>query len=405
MLGSIAEGDTTIRGFLRGADNLATISAFRAMGINIEEKEDVLVVHGKGLKGLSQPPDVINAMNSGTTARLLTGILSGQSFGSVITGDASLRGRPMGRVVQPLSLMGADISGEKDSTLLPLVIRPAKLRGISYNTPVASAQLKSAILLAGLYAEGETKVTEPAQSRDHTERMLKAMGADITAEGLTTAIKGGVTLRGLHIDVPGDISSAAFFMVAALIVPGSELLIKGVGINPTRTGIVHILKEMGGDIELTNMRGEDLEPTADILVRASKLKGMNIDGHTLLPAIDEFPIITIAAAFAEGRTKISGAGELRVKESDRIAAMAHVLAAMGLSCEEEPEGMSITGMEYGRLCGGNFKSHGDHRVAMSLAIAALGAQEELIIDDAACVDVSYPGFFKALDGVCGGKAQ
>jgi len=422
MLGSIAEGDTTIKGFLDGADNRATIAAFRAMGVNIEERLEegvkTLIVHGVGLRGLTKPLAEINAMNSGTTARLLTGLLSGQSFSSVITGDDSLRARPMGRIVKPLTLMGARIkgreespsSGRKDTTFLPLNISSAVLGGIHYDTPVASAQLKSSILLAGLYAEGETSVTESAQSRDHTERMLKAMGAGITRDGLTVTIKSGSPLKGINIDVPGDISSAAFFMVAALIVPGSELLIKGVGVNATRTGIIHILRDMGGDIELKNIRGEDLEPTADILVKASELKGIDIDGSALLPAIDEFPIITVAAAFAKGTTKISGAGELRVKESDRIAAMAWLLKGMGLSYVTEPEGMSIEGSNIRTLKGGRtfkrvYKSLGDHRVAMSLAVAALRAGDPLTIEDSHCVDVSYPGFFSALQKVRGGKKK
>ncbi|MFQ5354291.1 MAG: 3-phosphoshikimate 1-carboxyvinyltransferase, partial [Thermodesulfobacteriota bacterium] len=325
MLGAIAEGDTFIKGFLDGADNLATIAAFRAMGVHIEEQvhegEKDLLVHGVGLKGLQEPRDVINALNSGTTARLLTGLLSGQSFFSVITGDTSLRSRPMGRVVDPLRVMGAKIIGREDSSLLPLALAPADLKSMSYSTPVASAQLKSSILLAGLYAEGETKVTEPAPSRDHTERMLKAMGGDIVVEGPTSAVRGGTTLKGIDIDVPGDISSAAFLMVAALIVPDSELLIRGVGVNPTRTGIINILQEMGADITLMNERGGHLEPTADILVRSSGLTGIEITGEKLLPAIDEFPVITVAAAFAEGTTRITGAWELRVKESDRISAM------------------------------------------------------------------------------------
>ncbi|MFQ5428620.1 MAG: 3-phosphoshikimate 1-carboxyvinyltransferase, partial [Thermodesulfobacteriota bacterium] len=349
---------------------------------------------------------------SGTTARLLTGLLSGQSFPSSITGDESLQGRPMGRVVEPLTRMGANITGRevtastgsKDTTFLPLKITPSVLSGISYNTPLASAQLKSAILLAGLYAEGETVVREPAPSRDHTERMLRAMGAHITVDDLTIAIRGGTPLKGINIDVPGDISSAAFFMVAALIVPGSELLIKNVGVNPTRTGIITILREMGGHIRLQNERGGDLEPTADILVRASRLNGVEIGGEKLLPAIDEFPVITAAAAFAEGATTISGAGELRVKESDRISAMAGVLKAMGVECVEEPEGMSIEGTKFGRLRGGVFASHGDHRVAMTLGVAGLGVADKISIQDASCVDVSFPGFFTLLEKVSGGRS-
>jgi len=400
ILGALAEGETVVRGFLHGADNRATINAFRAMGVEIEERSDeTLLVQGRGRGGLLEPADVINAMNSGTTARLLTGLLAGQGFFSVITGDQSLRGRPMGRVVRPLREMGAEIGGRKGATLLPLAIGPAKLRGITYKTPVASAQLKSAILLAGLYAEGRTMVKEPALSRDHTERMLRAMGAEIKVKGCTVSIEGGSTLHGLDIDVPGDISSAAFFMVAALIVPGSEILIRNVGINPTRTGIIDILKKMGGDIQVGNKRGEGLEPTADILIRASALKGVEIDGEALLPAIDEFPIICVAAAFAEGVTKIRGAGELRVKESDRVAVMAGVLSAMGVRCVEKPDGIEIDGAGFGRLSGGQFETHGDHRVAMSIAVAALGAGGETAIKQASSVDVSYPGFFSDLETV------
>ncbi len=400
MLGAIAEGDTVIRGFLYGADNRATVAAFRAMGLEIEEGFEkgakTLIVHGTGLRGLREPDDIINALNSGTTARLLTGLLCGQSFFSVITGDDSLRTRPMKRIVEPLSLMGGRISGRVESTLLPLAITPSELKGINYSTPVASAQLKSSILLAGLYARGRTSVTEPALSRNHTETMLKAMGADITVDNLTVTISGERPLKGIHIDVPGDISSAAFLMVAALIVPESRLLIKGVGVNPTRMGIIHILKKMGGDITLLNLKGDGFEPRADILVSASNLKGINITGTELLPAIDEFPIITIAAAFAEGSTGISGAGELRVKESDRISVMRGILRGMGVSCEEAPDGLSLEGREYGTLGGGSFNTRGDHRVAMSLAVAALGAREEVTIEDGHSVDVSYPGFFTAL---------
>jgi len=400
MLGAVARGETTIRGLLPGADNRATMAAFRAMGVEMEERGGVAVVHGRGRGGLKEPEDVIDARNSGTTARLLSGLLSGQGFFSVITGDASLRARPMGRVVEPLSEMGAEIIGRSGATLLPLAIGPASLKGISYWTPVASAQLKSAILLAGLNAEGKTTVTEPARSRDHTERMLRAMGAGLTIDGLSVTIEGGGELHGIEIDVPGDVSSAAFFMVAALIVPGSEILIRNVGVNPTRTGIIDILGAMGGDIKVENLRGEGLEPTADIIVRASKLQGIKITGADLLPAIDEFPVITVAAAFAEGVTEITGAEELRVKESDRIAAMAALLDAMGVRCVESPGGLVIEGREFGTLGGGEFPAQPDHRVAMSLAVAALGAGEEVSIHDASSVDVSYPGFFTDLSRIC-----
>ncbi len=400
MLGAIAEGDTVVRGFLRGADNIATINAFRAMGVEIDDQGGgVLLVKGRGRSGLSEPGDVIDAGNSGTTARLLTGLLAGQGFFVVLTGDESLRARPMGRVVRPLREMGAEISGRKGATLLPLALGPAELCGIKYETPVASAQLKSAILLAGLFAKGETAVTEPAPSRDHTERMLRAMGACVSSAGTTVSVEGGSALQGLEIEVPGDISSAAFFMAAALIVPGSEILIRNVGINPTRTGVIDILKAMGGDICILKRRGEGIEPMADILVKASPLRGVEIDGAALLPAIDEFPIICVAAAYAEGATKISGASELRVKESDRVAAMAGVLSGMGVKCVERPDGIEIEGSRFGALKGGEFETHGDHRVAMSLAVAALGAGGEVRIKESECVDVSYPGFFSDLERV------
>jgi len=400
MLGSIADGVTEVEGFLEGEDNLSTIGAFRAMGVKIERPAPSRVrITGRGMRGLTEPGDVIDAGNSGTTARLLTGLLSAQPFYSVLTGDASLRSRPMKRVVEPLRLMGATIAGRKDGSLLPLSISGGKLAGMEYRTPVASAQLKSALLLAGIYAEGRTTVIEPGRSRDHTERMLRYFGADVEVDGNATTVGSTKALRGCKIIVPGDISSAAFFMVAAMITSGSEIIIKGVGINPTRTGIIDILKKMGGHIELLNEREECGEPIADILVKSSALRGAEITGAQLLPAIDEFPIICVAAAFAEGATTITGAGELRVKESDRIAAMAGCLSAVGSTAIESAEGITIEGNSGGHVRGGQVNSSGDHRIAMSMAIAALRSREGIEIEGAGAVDVSFPGFFETLEKV------
>lgn len=404
IFGSIAEGTTTVEGFLEGEDNLSTISAFRSMGVRItREGPGRLVVDGVGLRGLAEPGDVIDAGNSGTTARLLTGLLSAQDFFTVLTGDSSLRSRPMGRVVEPLALMGADISGRRESTLLPLAIKGRPLTGIEYSTPVASAQLKSSILLAGLYAEGETTVAEPAKSRDHTERMLRVFGADVDFIGNSVRVRSTNRLNGVKINVPGDISSAAFFLVAAAISPGSELVVRGVGVNPTRTGILHILENMGTALEVRNLSGTEGEPVADLAVRSTPLTGVDITGAELLPAIDEFPILCVAAAFAGGTTRISGAAELRVKESDRISAVSRLLASIGVPVEEKPDGLVIEGLG-GELASGGavVESHGDHRVAMAAAVAALRCAEPLEITEPGCIDVSFPGFLELLESVRGG---
>lgn len=398
MLGSLAEGITEINGFLEGEDNFSTIKAFRSMGVEVEHLGNYKVkVKGAGIGGLKEPEDIIDAGNSGTTTRLITGILSAQPFFSVITGDASLRKRPMKRVVEPLSLMGASISGRKDGSLLPLAIKGQRLKGITYRTPVASAQLKSAILLAGIYAEGETAVIEPEKSRDHTERMLKLFGADVRTDKNVIKVRSTKRLNGCKINIPGDISSAAFFMVGAAITPASSLLIRDAGVNPTRTGIIDILKKMGGSIELLNEREVSGEPVSDILVKSSRLKGIDISGEELLPAIDEFPIICVAAAFAEGTTRISGAKELRVKESDRIAVMSEALSAVGIPNTEKEDGIIIEGIK-GEIKGGAIESHGDHRIAMSMAMAALRSASGIEIKGAASVDVSFPGFFDKLNG-------
>jgi 3-phosphoshikimate 1-carboxyvinyltransferase len=400
MLGAIANGTTTVRGFLRGGDNMATMGAFRSMGIQIDDDGETVFIQGKGLHGLSEPDDVIDCGNSGTTIRLITGLLAGQSFFSVVTGDQYLRKRPMKRVVEPLTRMGARILGRSQSSLAPLAISGGSLNVIGYESPVSSAQVKSAIMLAALYADGETSVREPSLSRDHSERMFRLFGASLEIFKSGVTVKGGVELRGQEISVPGDISSATFFMVAALITPGSELLIRNVGINPTRTGAIDILRAMGGDIQLLDQREVSGEPVADILVRSSRLKGCAIAGSVVPRAIDEFPVICVAAACAEGVTTISEARELRVKETDRISAMAINLRKLGVTVEECDDGMTVTGVE--RLSGGSVDSFGDHRIAMSLAVAALVSTDGITIADTGCVATSFPTFFPLLEKVSRG---
>ncbi len=401
MLGSLAEGTTMVHGFLHGEDNHATLNAFRAMGIVIEELAGgVLKIHGRGLHGLAEPGDVIDCGNSGTTIRLMTGLLAGQAFFSVLTGDKYLRRRPMKRVLGPLSTMGARIWGRGGGELAPLAIQGGPLRPAAYDSPIASAQVKSALLLAGLYAEGETRVREPHLSRDHSERMLRYFGADVRPfEGGVTVV-GGPRLRGQEVFVPGDISSAAFFLVAGLITPDSELLVRNVGINPTRSGIIDILQQMGGSLELLNQRELSGEPVADILVKSSDLKGIEIGGGVVPRAIDEFPVVSVAAAFAEGTTVIRDARELRVKETDRIAAMTAELSKLGARVEPREDGMVITGGA--SLSGGSVISHGDHRIAMSMAVAAQRAASSVTIEDTSCTATSFPNFWELLES--SGKA-
>jgi len=400
MLGAIANGTTTVRGFLRGGDNMATMGAFRSMGVEINDDGETIVIQGKGLHGLTEPGDVIDCGNSGTTIRLITGLLAGQSFFSVVTGDQYLRKRPMKRVVEPLSRMGARILGRNQGSLAPLAISGGALNAIGYESPVSSAQIKSSIMLAGLYADGETSVREPSLSRDHSERMFRLFGASLEIFNNGVTVKGGIELQGQEISVPGDISSATFFIVAALITPGSELLIRNVGVNPTRTGAVDILRSMGGSIELLNEREVSGEPVADLLVRSSRLKGCAIAGSVVPRAIDEFPAICVAAACAEGTTTIREARELRVKETDRITAMATNLRTLGVTVDECDDGMTITGVE--RLSGGSVESFGDHRIAMSLSVAALVSQDGITISDTECVDTSFPSFFPLLAKVARG---
>jgi len=401
MLGAIANGVTIVKGFLRGEDNMATMSAFRAMGVEINDDGTTIAIQGKGLHGLSEPQDIIDCGNSGTSMRLLTGLLAGQPFYSVLTGDQYLRKRPMKRVVEPLTGMGARILGRDHGNLAPLAISGSPLTATGYESPVSSAQIKSAIMLAALYADGETSVREPSLSRDHSERMFRLFGASIELFFNGITVKGGVELQAQEINVPGDISSAAFFIVAALITPGSELLIQNVGVNPTRTGVIDVLKNMGGKIELLNQREISGEPVADILVRSSILKGIDIKGDVVPRAIDEFPAICVAAACAEGKTTVREAGELRVKETDRISAMATNLRALGVSVDECDDGMDITGVE--ELAGAKVDSFGDHRIAMSMAVAGLVSKGGVTIKDVGCIATSFPNFFELFETVRGIK--
>ncbi len=395
MLGSLATGTTLVRDFLISDDTLSTANAMRALGASIEISGTQVLVKGNGLHGLKEPDKIIDCGNSGTTTRLLIGLLSPQQFTSTLTGDKYLQARPMKRVVGPLAQMGAKINGNEEGNKLPLTIIGSNLKGISYELPVASAQVKSAILLAGLYAEGETEVIEPEPSRDHTERMLTYLGVPIKKNGHSIKINKVSKINSGEIIVPSDLSSAAFFMVAALITPGSEVLIKNVGINPLRTGVIDILKNMGGDIEIINERGVNGEPIGDILARSSNLHATEISGDIIPKAIDELPLVAVAASFAEGTTLIKDAKELRVKETDRIHAMATELGKLGVQVEEFEDGMSIIGTQ--TLTGAKCSSWGDHRIAMSIAIAAFRAKGETEIIDADCVSVSYPGFFEVLD--------
>ncbi len=395
MFGSLAEGTTRISGFLMGEDNLSTWKAFESMGVTISQTGiDALEIKGVGLNGLKEPGDVLDCGNSGTTMRLMTGLLAGQNFFSVLTGDKYLRKRPMKRVVTPLAAMGAQIWGRDGGEKAPLAIQGGALTPTTYASPVSSAQVKSAVLLAGLSVDGETTVTEPHLSRDHSERMLSCFGAEVRPFEGGVSLTGRPRLLGQKVVVPGDVSSAAFFMVAGLITPGAELLIRNVGINPTRSGIIDILVAMGGQMEMLDIREQSGEPVADVLVRHSQLKGIEICGDMVPRAIDEFPVISVAAALAEGITTIRDAEELRVKETDRIDAMVSELGKLGGQVEGRPDGMVITGVE--QLNGGTVTSHGDHRIAMSLAVAALSARDSVTIQDAACTETSFPGFWDLL---------
>lgn len=387
MLGSLANGVTEISGFLKGADCLSTIDCFRKMGIDIDINSENVTVHGNGLRGLQQPYEMLYTGNSGTTTRLLCGILAGQNFDTSITGDASIQKRPMGRVVKPLSMMGAKIENE----YCPLYITGTKLHGIDYKMPVASAQVKTAIILAGLYADGETVIHEIEKSRDHTELMLSAMGADLTVDNLDITVKPTNDLTTVNVDVPGDISSAAFFLVLGAIMPNSQITVTNVGINPTRTGIIDVLKDMGADITLENVHTSAGETVADITVRSSSLKGTTVGGDIIPRLIDELPIIAVAAVFADGQTVIKDAQELKVKETNRIRAVVDEFNKCGIDITETDDGMIINGGK--SIHGADFKTYGDHRMAMSLTVLAQLADGESTLDDSDCACVSYPTFF------------
>jgi len=394
MFSAIAEGTTEISGFLAGEDTLNTARAMRTLGIQVDDLgAGRFLVHGKGLRGLSEPGGVLDLGNSGTGMRLLAGLLAGQDFFSVLTGDQYLVKRPMGRIAEPLRSMGAAIDGRSGGKLAPLAIRGAgkNAKAIAYQSPVASAQVKSAVLLCGLYADGVTSVNEPHKSRDHTERMLRFFGADVREEGLQVSVRGNQVLRASGLlAIPADISSAAFFLVAAAIVPGSELLIRNVGVNPTRTGILDALGAMGADIVMENRREQAGEPVADLRVRHRALRSTEIGGDSIPRLIDEIPVLAVAAACADGTTVIRNAEELRVKESDRIATMAAELRKLGAHVRELPDGMEISGNR--RLRGAVCESHGDHRIAMSLAVAGLTAEGPTTVRDTEWIETSFPGF-------------
>jgi len=396
MLGSLAEGTTQVTGFLQGEDALATVAAFRAMGVEIEGPVDgKMTIHGLGLRGLTAPSNIMDMGNSGTSMRLLAGILAGQPFDSELVGDASLMKRPMGRVITPLTKMGASIDSAPEGRPPLKVNGGQSLKGIHYDLPMASAQVKSSVLLAGLFAEGRTSVTEPAPTRDHTERMLRGFGYEVDNHNGVISLEGGGTLRGTDIDIPADVSSAAFFLVAASIAPGSDLTLEHVGMNPTRIGVLNILGLMGADIEVLNQREVGGEPVADLRVRHAPLRGIVIPEEEVPLAIDEFPALFVAAACAEGRTILRGAEELRVKESDRIAAMAEGLTTLGITNEPTPDGIIIEGGEFG---GGSIRTFHDHRIAMSFAIAALRAKAPIEVLDCDHVATSFPNFAELAAG-------
>ena len=393
MFGSLAKGTTRISHFLEGADCLSTIACFRKMGIDIERNASEILVHGKGLHGLSAPDGILDVGNSGTTTRLISGILAGQNFTSELDGDDSIRTRPMKRIMTPLTSMGADITSKRDNGCAPLVIDGKTLHGIHYDSPVASAQVKSCVLLAGMYADSITSVTEPFLSRNHTEIMLNYFGAKVTSEGTTASIVPEPALNGREIQVPGDISSAAYFIAAGLLTPGSEILLKNVGINPTRAGILKVCMDMGADITLLNESTEG-EPTADLLIRTSNLKGTTIEGGIIPTLIDEVPMIAVMAAFADGTTVIRDAQELKVKESDRITVMVDNLKRMGADIEGTEDGMIIHGGK--PMHGAAIDSHLDHRVAMSFAVAGTICDGTMDILNGDCVNISYPEFYNDL---------
>lgn len=399
MLGALAKGTTKITNFLQGADCLSTIGCFRQMGIEIENTSNEVLVHGKGLHGLRAPQNTLDVGNSGTTMRLLCGILSPQAFASALTGDRSIQTRPMKRVIEPLSQMGADIQSLKGNGCAPLQIQGSRLKGIHYQSPVASAQVKSCVLFAGMYADKTTSVTEPVLSRNHSELMLQHLGAKLSGEGTTVSIEPEPLLEAREIPVPGDISSAAYFIAAGLLVPHSQILIKNVGVNPTRSGMLKVCHAMGADIQYLNEHRDSGEPTADLLVTSSSLTGTVIEGEIIPTLIDELPMLAVMAAFAQGKTIIRNAEELKVKESDRIKAVTENLSAMGADITATCDGMIINGGR--RLTGADIRTQKDHRIAMSFAVAALAAEGATHIGDADCVNISYPEFYQDLQKLGG----
>jgi 3-phosphoshikimate 1-carboxyvinyltransferase len=404
LLGAIAEGTGRVENFLPAADCRATLGVVRALGIEVEELSATsLIVHGRGLRGLQEPDDVLNCVRSGTTMRLLAGILAGQPFLSVLSGETQLRRRPMARIAEPLRQMGATVLGRDGGRLPPLAIRGGELHGVEYTLPVASAQVKSALLLAGLYADGPTRLHVPGPARDHTERMLMTLGGELGVEEPATGQSGieklgggeiGIwpeqRLRAVDVQVPGDFSSAAFLIVAAALEPGSEIAIEGVGANPTRTGLLDVLWAMGAEISLENERIESGEPVADLVVRASALRGVEVSGDTVVRMIDEFPVLAVAATQAQGETVVRDAAELRVKETDRIATTVEELRRLGVEIDARPDGFVVHGPT--PLRGAAVDSHGDHRLAMALAVAGLVARGETVVQDVACIGDSFPGF-------------
>lgn len=397
MFGALANGTTEITNFLKGADCLSTIDCFRKMGIQIENEALAVRVHGRGLDGLNMPSEILDTGNSGTTTRILSGILAGQSFECTLSGDESIQSRPMERVMNPLKLMGANISSLKNNGCAPIRITGSPLKGIDYISPVASAQVKSAILMAGLYAEGKTSVTETYLTRNHTELMLQQFGGSIKTTNTTAVVSPRPELEAQHIDVPGDISSAGYFIAAGLIIPDSEIVIKNVGINPTRDGIIRAVQQMGGNITLENLNTSNAEKTADIVVRSSQLKGITIEGETVPTLIDELPILAVIACFAEGTTIIKDAAELKVKESNRIDVMVKNLTAMHAVVQGTEDGMIIEGGH--PLSGAVIDSHLDHRIAMSFSIAGMAADGTTTIQDSDCVQISYPAFYQTLEAL------
>jgi 3-phosphoshikimate 1-carboxyvinyltransferase len=398
IFASIANGRSRIFNLSGAEDNLRTVQAFKELGVEIESDPESLRVEGRGWDGLSRPGATIDCGNSGTTMRLLSGVLAGRPFVSRMDGDSSLRRRPMQRVIDPLSRMGAEISSQGGGGLAPLEIHGGKLQGIEYKMPVASAQVKSAILLAGLQADGVTTLEEPQSSRDHTELMIKGFGGEVKVECRSVSVAGGQKLSGREVRIPGDVSSAAFFLVAAATIPGSEIVIRDVGVNPTRAGVIEVLRRMGAKIELLDERIETGEAVTDIRVTGSSLQGVDIGPEMVARTIDEYPILTVAAALAKGVTRVSGARELRYKESDRIAAMTEGLGRLGVEVEQTEDGMTIHGGQPLEAAG--VKTYGDHRVAMALAVAGLSTRGGIQMDDAACVDISFPTFFGLLNRVC-----